>query len=109
MPCSVSASSVPAVSSFGGWQSLLDVCFTARNGLGSGWSSLEAPSLGSAHWAELGFSEDKENPSGGARFNPQNGVRGSAAALVLVKGGEKMRLKALLGQEEIPTGLKDWE
>lgn len=107
MPRSASASSVPAVSSFGGWQSLLYMGFMARNGLGSGWSSLEASSLGSAHRAELGVSEDKENPLGGARFNPQNSVHGSAASLVLVKSGEKLRLKALLGQEGIPTGLKD--
>lgn len=49
----------------------------------------------------MGFSEDKENPSGGSGFNPQVCAHGSAVALVLVKGGKK------LPQEEIPTGLKD--
>lgn len=72
-----------------------------RSGLGPGQSSLEAPCLGPARWAELGFSEDEENPSGGAVFNPQDCAHGSAVALMFVKGGEK------LGQEEISAGLKD--
>lgn len=54
----------------------------------------------------MGFSEDKENPSGGAGFNPRDRAHGTAVAFVFVKGAEKLELKGL---EEIPTGLKDWE
>lgn len=107
MPQSVSASSGPPVISFAGWQRLLSMGFMGRSGLESGRSSLEAPSLGPAWRAELGFSEDMENPLGGAGFNPQDRAHGSAAALVFEKAGGQPGLKGLLGQEEIPTDLKD--
>lgn len=94
MLLSPSASAVPGVISFGGWQRLFQKGFTERSGLGPGQHGTPG-SLEPRFLICLGGSGVfRGNPLGRAGLNPQGGARGGEFALVFMKGGEKRAQRA---------------